>query len=105
MQRAIEIGRYYLAHAAYAYATMDGDPSITKALFVWSKLVQFGPVEVKRSDLFQVCRGKYFKKVDELYSALELLESHGYIRTYSPPYSGYGRPPDMRIVPNPRATD
>lgn len=101
MQRAIEIGRYYLAHAAYAYTTMDGDPSITKALFAWSKLIQFSPAEVKRSDLFQVCRGKYFKKVDELSSALELLESHGYIRTYSPPYNGHGRPPDMRIVPNP----
>lgn len=103
MQRAIEIGRYYLAHAAYAYAAMDGDPSITKALFAWSKLIQFGPAEVKRSDLFQVCRGKYFKKVDELSSVLELLESHGYIRTYSPPYNGYGRPPDIRIVANPLA--
>lgn len=105
MQRAIEIGRYYLAHAAYAYTTMGNDSEASKALYVWAKLIQSGSTEIKRSDLFQLCRGRFFKRAVDLSSSLELLETHGYIRIYSPPYNGYGRPPDIRIVPNPLATD
>lgn len=105
MQRAIEIGQYFRAHAAYAYTTMGNDSEASKALYVWAKLIQSGTTEVKRSDLFQLCRGRFFKRAVDLSSSLELLETHGYIRTYSPPYNGYGRPPDIRIVPNPLATD
>ncbi len=101
--RAIEIGKYFLAHSGYAYSMMSGDINIRKARFVMAKLEKFGQPEVKRSDLFQACRGKFFQKTEEIFPTLELLEEHGYLRQVIPERQGAGRPPDVRILINPAA--
>lgn len=103
VQRAIEIGKYFLAHAAHAFSTMGFDLNITKAKFVWAKIRKSGKMEIKRSSLFQVCRGKYFSKTEELFPILELLEEYGYIKIVAPEYQGVGRPPDVHILVNPAA--
>lgn len=103
VQRAIEIGKYFLAHAAHAFSTMGFDLNITKAKFVWAKIRKSGKMEIKRSALFQVCRGKYFSKTEELFPILELLEEYGYLKIVAPEYQGVGRPPDVRILVNPAA--
>lgn len=104
IEKAIKIGQYFLAHARYAYSMMVTDISIKKARFVFAKLVMNGTNEIKRSELFQICRGKFFKKTEELFSTLELLESRGYIRIEHPERQAVaGRPQDVRVIVNPEA--
>ena len=103
IRRAIEIGKYFLAHSSYAYSMMGGDMNIKKAKFVLAKLSKLGKPEIKRSELFQACRGKFFQKTEELFPTLDLLEEHGYLRQLVPERSGSGRPPDVRILVNPAA--
>lgn len=100
IKRAISIGQYFLAHSAYAYSMMGTDLSIQKAKFVMAKIKKKGILEIKRSELFQICRGKFFKKTEEIFPTLELLEEHGYIRSEEPERFAAGRPADVRIYVN-----
>lgn len=100
LQKAIDIGKYFLAHVRYAYALMGNDLSLKKANFVLGKIKKLGSSEVKRSDLFQICRGKFYKKTEELLPTLDLLETHGYLRQEQPVYTGVGRPPDVMVIIN-----
>ena len=103
IQRAIQIGQYFLAHSAYAYSMMGGDLNVRKAKFVLAKLKKFGKPEVKRTELFQVCRGKFFRKTEEIDPTLELLEEHGYLLRIPQEYKGVGRRPDTIVRMNPEA--
>lgn len=103
MERAIRIGKYFLAHSAYAYSMMGSDLSIQKAKFVMAKIKKKNITAIKRSDLFQMCRGKFFKKTEEIFPTLELLEGHGYIHMEEPERQSAGRPADIRIFVNPAA--
>ncbi len=101
MNRAIRIGAYFLAHAQYAYSMMGTDLCIQKAKFVMAKLTKKNVREIKRNELFQMCRGKFFKKTDELFPTLELLEDHGYLLLEQPIVCSVGRPPDVKVIVNP----
>ena len=101
ISRAIQIGKYFLAHSSYAYSMMGTDLSIQKAKFVIAKLKKKGTKQIKRSELFQMCRGKFFKKTEEIFPTLEILEGHGYIRIEQPERQSAGRPADIRIFVNP----
>ena len=103
MNQAIQIGKYFLAHSTYAYSMMGTDLSIQKAKFVMAKLKKKNISTIKRSDLFQMCRGKFFKKTEEIFPTLELLEGHGYLRLEEPERQSVGRPADVRIFVNPAA--
>ena len=101
MNRAIQIGTYFLAHSGYAYSMMGTDLSIQKAKFVLAKLKKKNITIIKRSELFQICRGKFFKKTEEIFPTLELLEAHGYLRMEEPERQSVGRPADVKIFVNP----
>ena len=103
IRRAVQIGQYFLAHSAYAYSMMGGDLNVRKAKFVLAKLKKFGRPEVKRTELFQVCRGKFFRKTEEIDPTLELLEEHGYLLRIPQEYKGIGRKPDTIVRMNPEA--
>ena len=103
VSRAIRIGKYFLAHSCYAYSMMGTDLTIQKANFVLAKLRKKSVTEIKRSELFQMCRGKFFKKTEDLFPTLELLENHGYLRCEEPERQSAGRPADVRIFVNPAA--
>jgi len=103
MKQAIQIGKYFLAHATYAYAMMGTDLSVQKAKFVMAKLKKQNITTIKRSVLFQNCRGKFFKKTEEIFPTLELLEEHGYLRMEEPERQSVGRPADVKIYVNPIA--
>ena len=103
MSKAIQIGKYFLAHSTYAYSMMGTDLSIQKAKFVLAKLKKKNISVIKRSELFQMCRGKFFKKTEEIFPTLELLEGHGYIRLEEPERQSVGRPSDVKIIVNPAA--
>ena len=70
---------------------------------VMAKLKKKNVSVIKRSELFQMCRGKFFKKTEEIFPTLELLESHGYLRLEEPERQSVGRPADVRIFVNPAA--
>lgn len=103
MSKAIQIGKYFLAHSTYAYSMMGTDLTIQKAKFVLAKLKKKNVSVIKRSELFQMCRGKFFKKTEEIFPTLELLEGHGYIRLEEPERQSVGRPADVKIIVNPAA--
>ncbi len=103
LRRAIEIGKYFLAHVRYAYAPMGNDLSLKKANFVLGKIKKNGFTMGKRSELFQICRGKFYKKTEDLFPTLELLEAHGYLRVEIPVYAGAGRPADAMVIVNTEA--
>lgn len=103
MSKAIQIGKYFLAHSTYAYSMMGTDLSIQKAKFVLAKLKKKNVSVIKRSELFQMCRGKFFKKTEEIFPTLELLEGHVYIRLEEPERQSVGRPDDVKIIVNPAA--
>lgn len=102
MRRAIEIGKYFLAHSAYAYSMTGNDLSIKKAQFVLGKLKKGRITSIKRWELAKLCRGKFFKKSEDLYPTLELLQSCGYIlQTDANTQSTPGRRPDILVLVNP----
>ncbi len=103
MENAIRIGQYFLAHTRYAYSVMGTDLSVQKAQFVLAKIMKRQITEIKRSELFQMCRGKFFKKTEDLFPTLELLEDRGYLRLEQPEHFTAGRPPDVRVILNPAA--
>ena len=103
IENAIRIGKYFLAHATYAYSLMGTDLSIQKATFVLSKLKKKNVTTIKRSELFQICRGKFFRKTEDILPTLDLLAEHSYLRQEEPQRQSAGRPPDVRIIVNPEA--
>lgn len=103
MRWAIQIGEYFLAHSSYAYSMMGTDLTIKKAAFVLAKLRKNRVNSIKRSELLRMCRGKFFKKVEDIVPTLELLESHNYLRLEEPMRTTPGRPPDWCVVVNPAA--
>ncbi|MBE5775368.1 MAG: DUF3987 domain-containing protein, partial [Clostridiales bacterium] len=102
MRRAIQIGQYFLAHSSYAYSMMGSDISIKKAQFVLGKLKKEKITSIKRWELAKLCRGKFFKKSEDLYPTLELLQSCGYImQTDANTQPTPGRRPDILVLVNP----
>jgi len=102
MRNAICIGQYFLEHAAYAYSMMGTDLSLQKAIYVAAKLKKEHVREIKRSELFRMCRGKFFNKAEDILSTIDLLEGHGYLLQLEPETkSTPGRKPDVRVLVNP----
>ena len=103
---AVEIGRFMLAHASAAYAAMNRSPSLSAAALLLPyvhELRQGGAESVSHTELHKRARGRGgFDKADAVLSALETLESHGFVRRLAPPqHKGSGRPASPRFVVNP----
>lgn len=101
LNNAITIGEYFKAHAEYAYISSGGNESIAKAKFVLAQFCKSELSEMKRAELFDRCKGRYFEKAADLEPTLDLLESHGYLRSWLPPHTGPGRKPVPRYALNP----
>lgn len=103
VENAIRIGNYAFHHALYAYSILGADETVEKALHVVTKLRKLSVTSISRSDLYQKCRGRFFRDAKEMEPALNLLEQHGYIWLDVPGYSGVGRPSVGTIYVNPAA--
>lgn len=103
VENAIRIGSYAFHHALYAYSILGADETVEKALHVVTKLRKLSVTSISRSDLYQKCRGRFFRDAKEMEPALNLLEQHGYIWLDVPAYSGVGRPSVGTIYVNPAA--
>lgn len=103
IENAIRIGSYAFHHALYAYSVLGADETIEKALHVVTKLRKLSVTSISRSDLYQKCRGRFFRDAKDMEPVLTLLEQHGYIWMDIPAYSGVGRPSVGKIYVNPAA--
>lgn len=103
VENAIQIGSYAFYHALYAYSILGADETVEKALHVVTKLRKLSVTRISRSDLYQKCRGRFFRDAKEMEPVLTLLEQHGYIWMDIPTYSGVGRPSAGTIYINPAA--
>lgn len=98
MQNATEIGRYFYAHAKYAYDVMDSGNALKMAEYVLSKLRQSGKSQTTRRELFRACRGSYFKQVAEIKPILDMIEEYGYIRQETVSKAGTNRPSEVIYI-------
>ena len=103
VENAIQIGSYAFYHALYAYSILGADETIERALHVVTKLRKLSVTSISRSDLYQKCRGRFFRDAKDMEPVLTLLEQHGYIWMDIPTYSGVGRPSVGKIYVNPTA--
>ena len=103
VENAIKIGSYAFYHALYAYSILGADETIERALHVVTKLRKLSVTSISRSDLYQKCRGRFFRDAKDMEPVLTLLEQHGYIWLDIPAYSGVGRPSVGKIYVNPAA--
>lgn len=92
VENAIKIGSYAFYHALYACSILGADETVEKALYVVAKLRKLSVTSISRSDLYQKCRGRFFRDAKDMEPVLNLLEQHGYIWLDIPAYSGVGRP-------------
>ena len=100
VNKAINIGQYFLSQAQYNFAALSEESELNKACFILNKLKENQTDEIKRSKLVRLCRSRFIKKKENILSALDLLEEHGYIRQEVPEYAGQGRPADVNIYVN-----
>jgi hypothetical protein len=101
MRRAIQIGRYLLAHARSALAQMGADPLVADAQHILDHLRRCGAGHITRRDLHRAVRGR-FERAANLEAPLALLAEHGWIRIRTPERRGAGRKasPDIEIHPD-----
>ena len=98
MRSAVEIGKYFYAHAKYTYDVMDSGNTLKMAEYVLSKLEQSGKSQTTRRELFRACRGSYFKQVAEIKPILDMLEEYGYIRQEAVAKAGTNRPSEVIYI-------
>lgn len=103
MRNAIELGRYFTAHASAAFGEMVTDPVVNDAYSVieWCKRAEIP--EFSKRDLFNGVRSTRFQKSADLDEPLALLREHGYIRLAAPSATTQrgGRPSSPRFAVHP----
>ncbi len=79
MQKAIDIGFYFIEHAQAAYQIMGTDERIENAKYIIQKLKNQDQLEMSKNDIYNLCRGK-LKKMADFNKPFELLQEYGYVR-------------------------
>ena len=101
MKRATKITRYFLKHAQYAYSVMGADKTLHEAKYILRRLEAQPKRELTKSGIYHLCRSKYFKKADDMLSALDLLIEYGYLKKRVYYQSTGGRPKGDGYLLNP----
>jgi hypothetical protein len=103
VRRAVTLGEYFTEHAKAVFAEMGSDQELENArlLLRWIKKSEL--TSFSKRDAHQAHRAR-FKKVADLEPALDLLESHRYIREQPGlTVRGPGRKPSQTFNVNPLA--
>jgi replicative DNA helicase len=103
MDAAINLGRYFEAHAKAAFALMGSNGKVPAAKKLWSVIQRHQLDNFKVSELWQKVRRR-FSNVEELEAVLNTLEELGYVRRLeTPKQEGRGKPPSPKFLLNPLA--
>ncbi len=101
MQKAIQIGEYFIEHAKAAFMLMGVDHLSIDCKKVLSVIKEKEMGEFTRRDIMRVCRS--FKKADDVQQVLNLLIDYGYISEKVEKVPAVkGRPPAVRYLVNPK---
>lgn len=79
MAGATSIAEFLSAHAVAAYQIMGADESDSDATYILKKLVSYGKNKITKSELTQICRGR-FKQPDAMQDGISRLSEHNYIK-------------------------
>lgn len=99
MQRAIDLGRYYLKHAEAAYLLMGADKTAKQCEYVLQAIKREGCQVFNQRDVMRMCRS--FKKAAEVIPVMERLSEYGYIRQKAENKNTTGRPKSPMFEVNP----
>lgn len=83
MKNAIEMGRYFKAHAEAAYNIMGlmDSPEVRDAKYLMKRIDSTGLMEIKFRDLYQMCKDrKGMDTRDGMIPGMNCLIEHGFIR-------------------------
>lgn len=83
MKNAIEMGRYFKAHAEAAYNIMGlmDSPEVRDAKYLMKRIDSMGLAEIKLRDLQKLCKGRTGMEIREgMLPGIKCLIEHGYIR-------------------------
>lgn len=85
MERAVELGNYYLAMASGIYARSGADGTTAGARKLWERIREKGyRSQITRDDIGKVGR-RLFENASERGKAVEELVARGYLRIFDPP--------------------
>jgi replicative DNA helicase len=103
MQNAIELGRYFTAHASAAFGEMVTDPLVNDAHAITEWCKRNGVSEFSKRDLYRGVQSARFQKSADLDAPLALLAEHGYLRLAAQPTTTAkgGRPSSPRFAIHP----
>lgn len=107
MHAAIEIGRYFTAHAEAAFDHMGTDPETEHARLLLDWIQRKQPARFTVREAFREAPRGTFRKVADVLPALETLESYGWIALEPPPPKSPkgGRPPSPAYRVHPQIAD
>lgn len=104
IKKAIDISKYFLEHAKYAYMLMGADKETQKAKYILKKLEKQDKMSLKRNEIFSISRSpsRNINKVDDIFKALDILVEYGYIlELEAEERAGAGRKKDIVYELNP----
>lgn len=103
MEKAIEIGLYYLENAKKVYKIAGVNEVAVKAKDMIKKLKEKHISGIqKKHDIFRATRKKAQDKIEDSEEAFEYLLKNGYMRIIERETEGKGRPCDILIELNPK---
>jgi replicative DNA helicase len=103
MTRAIDLGRYFAAHALTAFDLIGENETIEKARVILDWIERKKPARFSRNELAKGVSRAQFKTVTLLDEPPTLLEQHGYIRREPEQEKrGKGRPPTAAYLVHPK---
>lgn len=102
IKKSIEISKYFLEHAKYAYMLMGADKETQKAKYILKKLEKQDKMSIKRSEILSISRSGNIKKVEDIIKPLSILSEYGYIlESEAKERAGSGRKRDIVYELNP----
>jgi replicative DNA helicase len=94
LRAAMQVAKYYRAHALMAFDTMQSDPVVADAEYLLSVIRRQGKPKVSTATIHKAASRSRFPKVTDLTPALTLLQDHGYLSDLPPrEHFGPGRIP------------
>ena len=100
MTAAVELGKYFLAHAIACYGILGGGEAEQGAVYILERLKKHRTGQFTTRELLKLC--KRFKTTQDLTEPLAILVEHGYTKEAQPVYIGTGRPPGIVFSVNPK---